>query len=332
LKFVMANPAKLSWNWLLALTFIVVALTYLLITQFGFTKSANNQADSAQLPSTQIQTKISDLKTYLSVDTNLNPIIYSKAYALIDSSTGQLIVSKDENEPLPIASTTKMVTALVAEKSLPLDRVVTISDTPLSVIGSKIGLVPGEKITIKNLLTGLLVSSGNDAAYTLAEVYSGRVGEIKPFVDAMNEFAKAHHLNSTVYDDPAGLSDEKGRSTALELAHIGRLVLQDDLAKQIVATPKTTISSVDGTINHDLVNTNRLIQSDSPYYLINAVGIKTGYTNDAGHSMVGAYKIRDRILVGVVLNTAESTNTASAQEMAKLFSWADKHVTVKYYN
>lgn len=259
------------------------------------------------------------------------PLIYSKQYLLLDGKTAEVIVAKDPDLPIPIASTTKMTTALIAINKLPVSKIVTISQKPPNIQGSKIGLRAGEKTTVENLLRGLLIYSGNDAAFALAEAYADSSGEYRQFVQAMNDFALENHLVNTRYGDPAGLDDETGRSTSRELANVARLLLQNPLLAEIVATPETTISSVDGQIVHRLINTNRLIQTDSTYYLPNAIGIKTGFTLDAGHSLVAAYRWQNRILIGVVMNTIESTNTASAVEMNKLFRWADNSLVLTNY-
>ena len=259
------------------------------------------------------------------------PLVYAKNYALMDGENGDLLIAEKADDLIPIASTTKMVTALVVVDKIPLDKVVTISTKPPSVMGSKINLLTGEKITVESLLKALLINSGNDAAFALAEAYSGKVGEYQPFIDEMNKLVKSHGLSKSSFFDPAGLDDERGRSTARELAHIARLVLNNDTLRSIITTPQATVTSVDGSIRHDLKNTNRLIQSDTSFYLPNALGVKTGFTHDAGHSLVSAYKFNDRTLIGVVMNTVEYTNTASAAESKKLYLWADKYVSLKKY-
>lgn len=258
------------------------------------------------------------------------PYVYSKSYLLMDSATTEVIVSKNADTALPIASTTKMTTALVAMELFNLDDVVTISAFPPKINGSKIGLVKGEKITVLNLLKGLLIYSGNDTAYALAEHYSNEEGNYQKFVQRMNEFVQNHNLNGTQFNDPAGL-DDTGHSTAFDLANIARLLLNNKTLAQIVSTPETTIASTDGSTTHELKNTNRLILTDSGYYMPDVVGIKTGFTPDAGHCLISAEKVGDRYLIGVILNTDEYTITASASEMKKLFTWASTNWKVVKY-
>lgn len=259
------------------------------------------------------------------------PLIYAKQYVLLDASNAEVIISQGEDTPVPIASTTKMTTALVAMAKLPLDKIVTVSSKPPTIQGSKIGLRSGEKISVRSLIQALLIYSGNDAAFTLAEAYAKEPGDYLQFVKAMNDFATTNHLVNTTYGDPAGLDDQVGRSTPRELANVARMLLQQPFLAGTVATENLTVSSVDGQISHVLKNTNRLVQVENPYYLANAIGVKTGFTLDAGHSLVAAYKWNDRVLIGVVMNTIEFTNAASAVEMNKLFRWADASLVLKQY-
>lgn len=257
--------------------------------------------------------------------------VYAKSYLLFDTKTAQVVVGKNYSTLVPIASTTKMTTALVASKLLKSDDVATISTFPTRVAGSKIDLRAGEKITVGSLLKGLLIYSGNDTAFALAEQYSGEIGNYQKFVTEMNKFVTDNHLKNTTYGDPAGLDDEVGRSTAFDLAQIARLLLNDPGLAEIVATPQTSVTSSNGLLVHQLKNTNRLIQPDSSYYMPDVVGVKTGFTLDAGHCLVAARKYSDRYLIGVVLNTDQSTNEASAAEMKKLFTWADSNWQVIKY-
>lgn len=260
-----------------------------------------------------------------------NAYIYSKNYLLMDGSNGDILISKGADEPIAVASTTKMVTALTAIELLDLDDVAIVSQKPPLIEGSKVGLKAGEKITISDLLKGLLISSGNDTAFAIAEAYAQEPGNYAKFVEQMNKFVASKNLTISKFADPAGLDDDNGRSTGRELAHIARLVLQNETLSSIVRMPSATIASVDGRLVHELDSTNRLIKAESGYYLPNALGVKTGFTHGAGHSLVAAYKFGDRNLIGVVMNTAEYTNTASAEEMKKLFTWADRYVVKASY-
>jgi len=273
---------------------------------------------------------LNKIESYTAVSTIRLPLIYAGAYLLLDESTNETLISKNPDQPIPVASTTKMMSAMVAIKELGLTKVVTVSKEPPRVEGSKIGLTAGEQITVLDLLKGMLIYSGNDAAYALAEAYSGTPGLIAPFVEKMNEYAARYNLAQTHFQDPAGLNDD-GRSTPFELSQLAKLVLSDSTLAEIVATPQTTVSSVDGSQLHELKSSNRLILPESPYYFGEATGVKTGFTFAAGHCLVASYKHGDRTLIGVVMNTVESTVTASASEMNKLFTWARSNVQIKTY-
>lgn len=258
------------------------------------------------------------------------PAVYAKSYLLLDDQSAALLASRNPNVALPIASTTKMMTALVVRRYMKLDDVVTVTKEAAGINGSDIQLIANERISVQNLLKGLLIQSGNDAAIALAHHYA-QAPDIQPFVTRMNEYAKELGLTQTVYGDPSGLDDERGRSTAFELAMIARTLLNDSVLRNIVTTPEETVNSVDASYIHELKNSNRLLQADTPYYLPNTLGIKTGFTPEAGHCLVSAYTINGRRVIGVVLNTNEFTVTASAAEMRKLLTWGEKYLTVTAY-
>lgn len=311
-------------------TVFLALAVLLLIRELGGGSMSTGAVLSAQDTSTPAPTAITN--EYLTIKSAaLKPPVYAKNYALIDGSNGDVLVGQGYDDLIPVASTTKMVTALVVVNHMTLNKIVTIGKRPPSVAGSKINLLAGEKISIENLLKALLINSGNDAAFALAEAYSGKEGEYQPFVDQMNAFVRRHNMRKSTFFDPAGLDDERGRSTARELAHIARLVIAHDTLRGIIMTPQTEVRSVDGQTVHPLKNTNRLIQADTQYYLPNALGVKTGFTHDAGHCLVAAYQWNNKTLIGVVMNTVEYTNTASANEMKKLFLWADTNLISQKY-
>lgn len=270
---------------------------------------------------------INNMESYLQVkEGSPIPPVYSKSFLLMDLDSGEVLVSKNPNDKVPVASTTKLVTALLARDLFDLNEVVTIQKLAATINGSEIELAQGERITVRDLLKGLLIQSGNDAAFALAEHYSQKPGDYQLFVVKMNEYVSNIGLVDTVFGDPAGLDDEVGRSTAWDLAHISRLLLRDNVLAEMVAIPKTTVASIDGKYLHSLESSNRLILSDSIYYLPGAIGIKTGFTPEAGHCLVSAYDSGGKVLIGIVLNTNELSITASASESKKLYSWANSYI------
>lgn len=247
-----------------------------------------------------------------------DPKIYAKSAILIDNATHKILYEQNPDEKVPIASTTKIMTALVVleDYSDKLNDEVTITKEMISVEGSDIQLRTGEKITVDSLLKGLLIYSGNDAAYSLAIYLDGK----EKFVEKMNQKANYLGLKNTFYKDPAGLSEE-GYSTAKDLSILSSYALRNKDFAKIVSTPNIVIASVDGKLVHDLKNSNRMLRSEEQYYYPFAIGIKTGFTNEAGHCLIGAARNNGRDIISVVLNTQENTLVASAKESKKLLEW-----------
>lgn len=308
---------------------LIIAISLFLVP--AATKSIAATSDVSD--STDVTQQLNDTTDYLTVRSNIRPpLIYAKSVILMNDENGEELWSDNADESIAVASTTKMTTALTVMKLLKPDEIVTIQKSSTLVAGSKIQLKTNEKITVENLLKGLLIQSGNDTAFALADHYGRKFGgDYKLFVIEMNNFSKENGLVESTYSDPAGLDDDFGRSTARTLAHTARLLLRDPLLSKIVNTPTETISSADGLISHELKNSNRLILNDNPYYMPNAAGVKTGFTPAAGHCLVAVYDTPAGKVIGVVLNTAEYTITASASEMNKLFTWAHTNVIKQLY-
>lgn len=241
-------------------------------------------------------------------------LIYAKNYVLIEEESNEILLAKNENINVPIASTTKIATAVVILENYNLDQVIEISAKAALQIGSDTGLIQGEKISVRNLLYCLLIKSGNDAAYALAENYSGGFDQ---FIEKMNQKASDLKMENTLYLDPAGLNPE-GYSTAYDLSIITRYALQNKLFAEIVATPEITVDNFGGTRHHDLKNSNRLVND---YNYEGAIGVKTGYLPEAGHCLVGAAERHGHRLIAVILNTNADTVTASALEAQKLLDF-----------
>ena len=247
-----------------------------------------------------------------------DPYINAKAVFLIDAASAYVLYEKNFELKVPIASTTKIMTATVVLDNYAdrLDDVVTITPPMVNVEGSDIQLSVGEKIKVRDLLKGLLIMSGNDTAYALALHFGGK----EAFVKEMNDKAVFLGLSSTYYQCPAGLDDE-GYSNARDLAMLTSYALKNPMFNQIVKTSETTITSVDGKFTHELKNSNRLVRIDEASYLPFAIGVKTGFTNAAGHCLVSSAVENNHQIIGIVLNTNENTITASAKESKKLLEW-----------
>ncbi len=210
---------------------------------------------------------------------------------LIDLNTGQVMWSYRADTRRPIASLTKMMNALVVTKRPILDKTIRISPSAANMGGSVVGgLAVGSRIKVRDLLKGMLIVSGNDAAMALAQgVGHGR------FVSAMNRKAKEMGLKCTRFNTPTGLS-EGDRSCARDLAFIARAVVADPDLRKIVRTSWTRMSIGNGR-TAGLWNRNPLMRS----HFSGITGIKTGHTNAAGYSLVATAKRGNRRLLAVML-------------------------------
>ncbi len=244
--------------------------------------------------------------------------IHAKHYLLADPDSGVILSKQAYKDHVPIASTTKIMTAVVALENYELEEVVTVSEMASNQIGAEVHLRSGERIDVKNLLKSLLINSGNDAAYALAERMNNE-GEsgIEKFVEKMNEKAKALGMDDTKYEDPAGLNID-GYSSAFDLFLVTKYALKNPIFAGIVKSERDSARNEDGTIWHELKNSNRLV---SEYHYPGAIGVKTGYMPEAGHCLVGAVKREGRTLIAIVLNTYADTPSASADESRKLLDW-----------
>lgn len=253
-----------------------------------------------------------------------DPDVKAASVYLFDSDSSTPMYSSNENEILPIASTTKIMTALVVLENYKdkMNDEVTITSKMINVAGTDIQLRSGETMTVENLLNGLLIMSGNDTAFALANHFGG----YESFVKEMNKKAKVIGLKNTEYKDPAGLDDD-GHSTAKELALIASYALNNNKFAEIVKTPEKTIYSTNGRIAHELKNSNRMMRSEEQLYYPYAIGVKTGFTSPAGHVLVGAANKDNHTIVSVILNTDENTLVASAKESRKLLDWGFSNYT-----
>lgn len=208
---------------------------------------------------------------------------------LVEKSNLQMLISKNSDIRLPMASTTKIMTALVVLENADLERTVTVPDCAVGVEGSSMYLKYSESITIRELLYGLMLTSGNDAANALACVVGGSVEQ---FVSMMNDKALSLGLTDTHFTNPSGLPDDKHYTTAYELALITAAALDNPDFVGIVSTE--TYTTPNGRI---LSNHNKLL-----YLYDGAVGVKTGFTKKAGRCLVGAATRNGVTLICVTLN------------------------------
>jgi len=217
----------------------------------------------------------------------------AKAYILMDFESGRVLAEKNSDQRLAIASTTKIMTCLLALENSSLSEKVTASKNASGVPGTSIYLSVGETLSMEEMLYGLMLRSGNDAAVAIAEHVSGST---KEFANLMN--ARAAELGADAYfTTPNGLDEGGNGASARGLTLIAREALKNEDFKRIVSTKKKTIPWVDHEYERALTNKNKLL---SDYE--GAIGIKTGFTQKAGRCLVFAAEREGMTLVGCVLN------------------------------
>lgn len=222
------------------------------------------------------------------------PAVSAASFALLDPVSGDLLAARDADIRRPMASTTKIMTALVALEQLSPDEVVTVPAEAVGVEGSSVYLFAGEQITVRTLLYALMLSSANDAAAALA---LHTAGSIEGFAALMNEKAAALGLQSTHFCNPHGLHDPEHYTTARDLAHLTAAALKNEIFAEIVATKRYSAPQM-GTDAHRLfLNHNRLLRTFD-----GAVGVKTGFTKASGRCLVTAARREGLLLIAVTLS------------------------------
>lgn len=222
------------------------------------------------------------------------PVAAATGYELIDAATGQVLAAHNPDLRLAPASTTKIMTALLTlEEERNLSRVVRVSPQAFGVIGSSVYLVPGQRLTIRDLLYGLLLVSGNDAAVELA---IADAGSVPAFVAQMNEKARALGATHTTFLNPDGLYQPEHRTTAHDLALIARAALALPEFRRIDRTRSYNFPGYPKRFT--IYNQNQLL-----WRYPGAIGMKIGYTIEADESIVGAATRGGVTLIAVVLHT-----------------------------
>ena len=236
----------------------------------------------------------------------------SKIALIYDRASGRIVFEKNGNKQTPMASTTKIMTAIIVLENTNLKDVVTVDAKSSTIGGSRLGLKKDDKITVNDLLYGLMLRSGNDAASALA-IYVG--GSIQNFAEMMNNKAKELGLVNTHFVVPHGLDNEGHYTTAYELAKITDYALENDSFKKIVSTSSTSIN-ING-IPKTITNTNKLLNSVSGVY-----GVKTGFTNGAGRCLVTACEKNNMDFITVIIGA--DTSTIRTADTKKLIKYVEK--------
>jgi len=247
---------------------------------------------------------------------NIKPILSSTSYILVDSLTNEIILSHNPTTRIYPASITKLATALTSLNIYPLDEAVSIGSTYSE--GKVMKLETGENITIKSLVTALLVYSANDAAYNLAKHHQdGTVG----FIKEMNMIAAKYKLTNTHFTNFDGIHSSDHYSTVSDLAQLGRLAIKNPIIKDTVKNKTFTVTDISGKIVHDLISTNELLG-----VVPEIEGLKTGWTPEAGGCFIGLVNINGHYLISVVAQSADRF-----ADTVTLINWAKQNVIWKPY-
>lgn len=239
----------------------------------------------------RVVTAVVAVTTFLTGAKASEPEVSAASAILIDVDSERVLWSKNAQKQSLIASTTKIMTALIVAQKCDLHQIIRVSDEAVGVEGSSIGLYRGEQISVEALLYGMMLRSGNDAAAALAIHCAGSIAD---FSCMMNQKASEIGLHDTNFTNPHGLDAEDHYSTAYDLARLTAYALKDPVFRQVVST-KTIIFGDRTFTNH-----NKLLwQYDG------AIGVKTGYTRSAGRILVSAAERDDRLLVAVTINAPD---------------------------
>ena len=221
----------------------------------------------------------------------------SRGECCVEIGTNTVLFEHNSRQKLPMASTTKVITAITVLENAGLSEIVEIDADCVGIEGSSIYLKEGEKYTVEDLLYGLMLRSGNDAAVALA-MHVGK--NINNFCEMMNDICRKVGANNTNVTNPHGLNDENHYTTAEDLAKIAAYALKNETFKQIVSTQKRIATELISGNKRTFINKNKLLYRDK-----NCYGVKTGYTKIAGRCLVSAFENDGMNLVCVVLNSPQ---------------------------
>ena len=255
----------------------LVALSFLFLPGNSYYETLNLVPHPHQI--TALEVGLPSLPSLPQARFNLPLNLNAKAALLLDFNSGMVLYAKNSKDELPPASLTKIMTAIIVLENFSDDDLITVDR--VEEYGQVIGLIEGEQITVKNLLYGLLVYSGNDAAYVLADFYpGGRDG----FVAAMNEKAQSLGMENTHFVNPNGQYDPNLYSTAEDLARLTMYAWRQSEFQEIVGRKEKLVCDVSGQVCHSLTSTNELLG-----VFPGALGVKTGWTEESEGCFVGFF-------------------------------------------
>jgi D-alanyl-D-alanine carboxypeptidase/D-alanyl-D-alanine carboxypeptidase (penicillin-binding protein 5/6) len=224
----------------------------------------------------------------------------AKGAVVLEAASGRVLFAVNPDEELAMASTTKIMTAIIALEQPELDTYFEVDPDAIIVEGSSMGLVKGDKVTLRGLVWGMLMVSGNDAAYASAAHISGSV---EKFCVLMNEKAREIGMTHTVFDNPAGLDTGDHHSTARDMALLARYAMANDTFASMVREKSASVSYGNPPFHRWLGNHNKLLWRNE-----NCIGIKTGFTKKAGRCLVSAAERDGLRLIAVTLGCPNDFN------------------------
>lgn len=247
----------------------------------------------------------------------------ARGMVVLEGNTNKVLYEHNMHKSMAMASTTKIVTAIVAIENYPdLDKVVKVSDKAVGIEGTSIYLKHDEEISMRDLLYGLILASGNDCAVAIAEEVCG----VDEFVGKMNDFATQLGLCDTHFTNPHGLDQEGHYTSAYDLAVITSYALNNDVFREIVSTKYHNIAKTNVYGERYLKHKNKLLFSDE-----NCVGVKTGFTDNAGRCLVNAHEENGMQIITVLFNCQPMFEEAKRLTDMALNNFVH-HVWVKPYN
>jgi len=287
----MANKRYLPHYLIIGLLLILVSFS---LPSFGFwvkySPSVINQPSPNPILLSSYQ---HPLIPHLFNDTR--PQLLATNYILIDNVTNTILLSRNHNNRIYPASITKLATALTALNIYPLDELVTVKEAYKN--GQIMGLTPGETLTVRSLVSALLIHSANDAAYNLAGHHQNGVAG---FIKEMNLITSKNGLKNTHFSNFDGLQDPNHYSTVYDLAQLGRIAVQNPFIRDIVKNKNITVTDITGKIIHSLDSTNELLG-----VIPEIEGLKTGWTPEAGGCFVALINLDGHELISVVAQSPD---------------------------
>ncbi len=250
------------------------------------------------------------------------PRIESKACIIIDAMSGQSLFEKAADERRPVASTQKLLTALVAVETADMKKIITVVESDTKVEPSKMYLKTGERLPLNTLLQALLIKSYNDAAHCMARNVGGSVSG---FAALMNRRAVQLGMKSSHFINPHGLPADGQFSTARDMSRVARTAHYNTAIRNIVGRYEVTIKRGNGR-SLKMQSTNTLLNPKSSYHLPQCTGMKTGFTNAAGKCLISSATLRGRTVICVLLGAWEKDGVKASimawRESKALLQWA----------